>query len=128
MARGRHVRRSGLLAWLLPKEPPPPSWRTVHAQSLVLLSDDLRVLQLEVTRLRETAERSTAAQVLAELRAERLEAELTETRAALAALRSDVDALREELVWAGADRRTATGSATGTAPVTRLPKRRSGTR
>jgi ABC-type phosphate transport system auxiliary subunit len=124
MARGRHVRRRGLLAWLLPKEAPPPSWRTVHAQSLVLLSDDLRVLQLEVTRLRETAERSTAAQVLAELRAERLEAELAETRAALAALRSDVDALREELVWATADRRTATG----TAPVTRLPKRRSGTR
>jgi uncharacterized membrane protein len=90
----------------------------------VLLSDDLRVLQLEVTRLRETAERSTAAQVLAELRAERLEAELAETRAALAALRSDVDALREELVWANADRRTASGAA----PVTRLPKRRSGTR
>jgi ABC-type phosphate transport system auxiliary subunit len=124
MARGRHVRRTGLRAWLVPDEPPPPSWRTVHAQSLVLLSDDLRVLQEEVRRLRAGTERSTAAQVVAELRAERLEAELAETRAQLAALRADVDALREELVWAFADRRAAAEPA----PVTRLPGRRSGTR
>ena len=124
MARGRHVRRGGLRAWLFASEPPPPSWRTVHAQSLVLLSDDLRVLQEEVARLRAGTERSTAAQVLAELRAERLEAELAETRAQLAALRADVDALREELVWAVADRRAAGEPA----PVTRLPGRRSGTR
>ena len=123
MARGRHVRRSGLRAWLLPSEPPAPSWRTVHAQSLLLLSDDLRALQEEVTRLRTGAERSTAAQVLAELRAERLEAELADTRAQLAALRADVDALREELVWAVADRR-GTGEP---APVTRLQGRRTST-
>jgi uncharacterized membrane protein len=89
----------------------------------VLLSDDLRVLQEEVARLRAGAERSIAAQLLAELRAERLEAELAETRASLAALRTDVDALREELVWALADRRTAVEAA----PVTRLPGRRTGT-
>jgi hypothetical protein len=124
MARGRHVRRTGLRAWLVPDEPPPPSWRTVHAQSLVLLSDDLRVLQEEVTRLRSGADRSTAAQVVAELRAERLEAELVEARAQLAALRADVEALREELVWAFADRRATAEPA----PVTRLPGRRSGTR
>ena len=123
MARGRHVRRTGLRAWLVPSEPPPPSWRTVHAQSLVLLSDDLRVLQEELTRLRAGTERSTAAQVVAELRAERLEAELAETRAQLAALRADVDALREELVWAFADRRASVEGA----PVTRLPGRRTGT-
>ena len=123
MARGRHVRRTGLRAWLVPSEPPPPSWRTVHARSLVLLSDDLRVLQEEVTRLRASAEGSTAAQVMAELRAERLEAELAETRAQLAALRADVDALREELVWAFADRRTHVEAA----PITRLPGRRAGT-
>lgn len=122
MARGRHVRKSGLLAWLLPSEPPPPSWRTVHAQSLVLLSDDLRVLQEEVARLRSGAEGTTAAQVLAELRAERLEAELAETRAQLAALRSEVAALREELVWAFADRRAVDAPA----PVTRLQGRRAG--
>ena len=121
MARGRHVRQSGLRSWLLPTEPPPPSWRTVHAQSLVLLTEDLRALQDEVTRLRAGAERSTAAQVLAELRAERLEAELAETRAQLAALRTDVEALREELVWAFAERRAAKEAA----PVTRLPGRRS---
>lgn len=124
MARGRHVRRTGLRAWLSPSEPPPPSWRTVHAQSLVLLSDDLRMMQEEVVRLRGATERSTAAQVLAELRAERLEAELAETREQLAALRADVDALREELVWALADRRGAKEAA----PVTRLPGRRSGAR
>lgn len=123
MARGRHVRRTALRAWLLPSEPPPPSWRTVHAQSLVLLSDDLRVLQEEISRLRAGAERSAAAQVLAELRAERLEAELVETRAQLTALRADVDALREELVWAFADRRAPLEAA----PVTRLPGRRTGT-
>ena len=123
MARGRHVRRSALRAWLLPDEPPPPSWRTVHAQSLVLLSDDLRVLREEVARVRTGAERSTAAQVLAELRAERLEAELAETRARLLALRAELDALREELVWAFADGRTPVEAA----PVTRLAGRRSGT-
>ena len=124
MARGRHVRLTGLRAWLAPSEPPPPSWRTVHAQSLVLLSDDLRMMQEEVARLRSATERSTAAQVLAELRAERLEAELARTREQLAALRADVDALREELVWAFADRHGAKQAA----PVTRLPGRRSGTR
>ena len=118
------MRRSGLRAWLLPAEPPPPSWRTVHARSLVLLSDDLRVVQEQVRRLRAGAERSTAAQVLADLRAERLEAELAETRAQLAAVRADVDALREELVWAVADRRAAAEPA----PVTRLSGRRSGRR
>jgi ABC-type phosphate transport system auxiliary subunit len=122
MARGRHARRGGLRAWLLPSEPPAPSWRTVHAQSLVLLSDDLRGLQEEVTRLRAGTERSTAAQVLAELRAERLEAELTDTRAQLAALRSEVEALREEVVWAFAERRTVDAPA----PVTRLQRRRTG--
>ena len=122
MARGRHVRRTGLRAWLVPVQPPPPTWRTVHAQSLVLLSEDVRTLQEEVTRLRAGAERSTAAQVMAELRAERLEAELAGTRAQLATLRADVEALREELVWAFADRRAAEP-----APVTRLPGRRSST-
>jgi hypothetical protein len=123
MARGRHVRRGGLRAWLLPSEPPQPSWRTVHAQSLVLLSDDLRVLQEEVTRLRAGAERTTAAQVMAELRAERLEAELAETRAQLERLRADFDALREELVWAFAERRLPVEAA----PVTHLQGRRAGT-
>ena len=124
MARGRHVRLTGLRAWLSASAPPPPSWRTVHAQSLVLLSDDLRMMQEEVVRLRSATERSTAAQVLAELRAERLEVELADTRAQLVALRADVDALREELVWAFTERRGAKEAA----PVTRLPGRRSGTR
>jgi hypothetical protein len=123
MVQGRHVRRGRLLAWLLPVEPPPPSWRTVQACSLVRLSDDVRGLQEQVARLRTGAERSTAALVVAELRAERLETELAATRAQLAALRADVDVLREELLWASAERRSPVGGA----PVTRLPGRRTGT-
>jgi len=105
MARGRHVRRSRLLAWLFPARAPQPSWRSVHAQSLLLLGDDLRALDAEVERLRASEERSAAAAVLAELRAERLERELAATRAELGALRADLAAVREELVWAFAERR-----------------------
>ena len=105
MARGRHVRRSRLWAWLFPIRRPEPSWRSVHAQSLLLLGDDLRALDDEVGRLRTFEERSTAAAVAAELRAERLERELAVVRAEVAALRRDVSVVREELVWAFAERR-----------------------
>ena len=59
----------------------------MHAQSLVRLCDDVAVVQAEVVRLREASDRSTAAEVVAELRAQRLEAELASTRAEAAALR-----------------------------------------
>lgn len=118
MARGRHVRRSGLLAWLFPDRAQ-PAWRTVHAQSLVLLSADVEGLQQEVEQLRAGQASTTAAAVMAELRAERLERELADARADLAAVREalaavredsaavrrDSAALREDLVWAFAERR-----------------------
>ena len=112
MARGRHARRHGLLARLLPSDGPPLSWRTVHAISLVRLSDDLAAVQAEVARLTAGASRSTAAEVVAELRAQRLEQELTAARAEIASLRTDLDALREELVWAFAEHRLPAGSPT----------------
>ena len=105
MARGRHARRGWLRAWLAPVEAPPPRWRAVHAQSLVRLSDDLTAVQAEVERLRGTTSGSTAAQVVAELRAQRLEDELATARAEIAALRRDLDALREDVLWAFAERR-----------------------
>ncbi len=123
MAQGRHVRHSRLRARLLPVEPPPPSWRTVHAASLVRLSDDVQGLQEQVDGLRTCGERSTAVQVADQQRAEHLAAELAATRELVAALRADVDALREELVWALAERRPPVEAA----PVTRLPARRTGT-
>ena len=95
----------------------------MHAQSLVRLCDDVAVLQAEVVRLREASDRSTAAQVVAELRAQRLEAELSATRAEAAALRRDLDALREDVLWAFAERRLPVDGS----PVTRLSvARRSG--
>lgn len=113
------MRRSPLLAWLrhwwracLPWGCRQPSWRSVHAQSLLLLGDDLRALDDELRRLRADERRSTAAAVAAELRAERLERELAaartevaSARAETAALRADLTAFREELVWAFAERR-----------------------
>ena len=105
MARARHARRSRWWAWLLPDRAPAPSWRDVHAQSLVRLCDDVVALQREVAALRAASQRSTAAEVVAELRAQRLEDELAAARAEAAALRRDLDALREELVWAFAEGR-----------------------
>ena len=100
--RGRHARRRrSVWAWLVPapSAPPQPSWRTVHAHSLVLLCDDVARLQGELLHLRTATEQSTAAAVIAELRALRLEEQLTATRAELAVLRDELSALREELVW-----------------------------
>ena len=77
----------------------------MHAQSLVRLCDDVAALQAEVAGLRAASERSTAAAVVAELRAQRLEEQLTATRAEAAALRRELDALREEVLWTSAERR-----------------------
>lgn len=108
MGRGRHVRRRGPLARLR-RRGTQPAWRDVHAQALVLATDDLQRLEAEVARLRSLEQLTTAAAVAAELRAERLERELRETRAALAAVAADVAALREELVWVFAEGKQAVG-------------------
>ena len=98
------MRRSSLWTWLTPP-PPQPAWRDVHAQSLVLLTDRVRALDDEVARLRSAQEQSTAAAVVAELRAQRLEEALAQTRTELDSLRSEVAAVREEQMWAFAERR-----------------------
>lgn len=77
----------------------------MHAQSLVLLTEQVRTYDGEIAGLRAAQERSTAAAVLAELRAERLERELTAVRAEVSALRADLTVVREELLWAFAERR-----------------------
>lgn len=101
------MRRSRLLAWLFPDRAAPPSWRAVHARSLVLLGDRVEALDQQVQRLREAEERSTAAAVVAELRAEQLERELAALRAEAGGLRADLCAVREELLWSFAERRAA---------------------
>lgn len=93
----------------------------MHALSLLRLSDDVAALQAEVTALRGAFERSTAAEVAAELRAQRLEEELAAARTEVTALRRDLDALREDVVWAFAERRLP-----GSAPQRLSVARRSG--
>ena len=94
----------------------------MHARSLVRLCDDVTALQAEVAALRASSQRSTAAEVVAELRAQRLEQELAAVRTEAAALRRDLDALREELVWAFAERRLPLdGLPVDQAPVDRAP-------
>lgn len=101
------MRRSRLLAWLLRDRDRQPSWRSVHAQSLVLLNRDLRALEEQVAWLRASQEQSAAAAVSAELRAERLERELASVRAELSAVRADLTGVREELLWGFAERKLA---------------------
>ena len=114
MVRGRHVRRSGLLVWLfatsvepVPARLPPPSWRAVHAHSLVLLSEDVRTLREQLADLRSVSDTSTVAAGAAERRVQRLEEQLAATQAEVVALRGALAAVREELVWAYAERRVA---------------------
>lgn len=105
MARGRHVRRSGLLARLLPSRRRRPSWRDVHARALLAATTGLHDLQAEVVRLRSVESLTTAAAVQAALRAQRLERQLAAARSEAAALRVELAGLREELVWAFAERK-----------------------
>lgn len=88
----------------------------MHALSLVRLCDDVSGLSAELVTVRAAAERSTAAQVAAELRSQRLERELAAAHEQVTALRRELDALREDLVWAFAERRLPLDGA----PVQRL--------
>lgn len=97
------MRRSGLLAWLLHLRSPQPSWRSVHAQSLLLQGDQLRALDEQVDLLRAAEQRSASAAVQAQRRAEQLERELAAVRAEASALRADLTVVREELLWAFAE-------------------------
>lgn len=102
MARGRHRRRSGLLSRLLPR-------RRARLDALAAETARLRRLT-EVGAATATAAliRAVSAQdaaAAAQLRAERAEASLAAVLAQATALRAELAALREELVWAFAERR-----------------------
>ena len=110
MARGRHVRETGLLVWLFatgvsqaPDRLPQPSWRSVHAHSLVLLHDEVGDLRSALADLRVEQDVVTVAAVSTEGRLERLEEQLSVSQDEVAALRAELAALREELVWAFAE-------------------------
>ena len=95
MARGRHRRRSGLLARLLPA-------RRRRTDPLVA------ELARSTALARVAAEASQAALVraaLAEERAALAEARLWEAVREMSALRTDLTALREEVLWAFAEGR-----------------------
>ncbi len=109
------MRRTGLLVWLFAASARPPrdtSWRAVHAQSLVLLDDEMTTLQSQLVGVRAAHDASAAAAGLAERRVSRLEEQLAGAQSDIAALRAELAALREELVWAFAERRPGlTGAA-----------------
>lgn len=97
MARGRHAKRSGLLARLWWRRPRP----------VVAPVDDgrLRALEGEVSRLRVLGIAHAAAAASADVRARRAEEQLAAARSELAGVRADLASLREELVWAFAERK-----------------------
>lgn len=97
MARGRHVKRSGLLARLWPRR------RQVVAAPV----DDgrLAALEGEVSRLRVLGIAHAAAAASADVRARRAEEHLSAVREELSLTRGQLVALREELLWAFAEGR-----------------------
>jgi len=116
MARGRHVKRSGLLARLWPgrrRTPLEPAGPVPDAA----VAWRLAALEGEVSRLRVLGIAHAAAAASADVRARRAEEQLGAARAELTGLRADLAALREELVWAFAERKLATESAPVPAPV-----------
>jgi hypothetical protein len=102
MARGRHRRRSGLLSRLRPRR---------RSRLDALTAEAVRWRRLtEVGAATATAAlvRAVAAQdaaAAAELRAVRAEAAAAALLTELSSLRGELAALREELVWAFAERR-----------------------
>ena len=107
MSRGRHAKRSGLLARLWPFGLRPAALRpSRHRRGAPLrpvapdagLPGQLRALDGEVSRLRVLGIAHAAAAASANVRARRAEEQL-------GAVRLELAALREELVWAFAEGR-----------------------
>jgi hypothetical protein len=104
MARGRHRRRTGLLAWLWPggcrqKEP-----------GVAGLRAEVSWLTEELAQLWNVVAEQTGAAAAADRRTRQSEARLAAARVELTLLRSDFAALREELVWAFAERKVTAAS------------------
>ena len=106
MARGRHVRRSGLLARLrLSLSPGRPRGRTGRPRSDPGLSGRLAALENELARLRVLGIAHAAAAASADIRARRAEEQWRAARQELTGLHGDLAVLREELTWAFAEGR-----------------------
>ena len=105
MARGRHARRTGLLARLLPGR---EARRRAAEQQRVLL----RQVADELRHLRAAADAQTAAAAAAQERAAAAEERARVAETALASLRAEVERLREELLWAWAEGRLPAASLT----------------
>ena len=125
MARGRHRRPSPLLAWLLPSwarrvTPPRPPVRVAwdeQQRALIGMQADLFRMDAEMARLRGLGAKHAAAAAAAEMRARRAEEQLGATTAELAGLRCDLAALREELIWAFAERKLDVAAPDGARPA-----------
>ena len=98
MARGRHAKRSGLLARLLPGR---AARREAERRQAVLL----RQVADELRHLRALADAHASAAAAAEARAAAAEEQAAVARSAVATLSSEVARLREELLWAWAEGR-----------------------
>jgi hypothetical protein len=112
MFRGRHAKRSGLLARLFPR-------RAAKLEAERTQRALLRQVAEELRALRQQADEQAAAAVAAEHRARAAEvrAAAAEERAeaagvALLTLRSEVARLREEMLWAWAEGRLPAASLT----------------
>lgn len=94
MARGRHARRSGLLARLWPGRR-----RARHVRTDALVAERLAALEAEAVQLRALAHQSAEVAVAALRRASRAEEQAAAVTQEVAGLRADLAVLREELVW-----------------------------
>jgi chromosome segregation ATPase len=97
MARGRHVRRTGLFARLWPGRA--DRRRTAHLRERIAMAEvwDLRG---EVHRLRGVGTQLAGRSAEATSRARRAEDRVARLEAEVAALRTELSELREHAVWA----------------------------
>lgn len=124
MARGRHVKPSGLLSRLLPSRT--ARRRTQLEQDRALV----RQLRDELLRLRGVGTALAADATMAAARARRAEeqalvarAEVADLRAETAVLRDELARLREDVLWTWAGGRSSTATSTATSPVSAVPAR-----
>jgi hypothetical protein len=108
MARARHAKPSGLLSRLFPGR----YARREQARRAQVL---LRQMAAELRHLREHADAQALAAALADERARAAEQRAAAAQAATVALQAEVARLREELLWAWAEGRLPTASATSPA-------------
>lgn len=103
MSRGRHAKRSGLLARLMPG-------RTARREAARRQAVLLRQVADELRHLRELADAHAAAAAAAEARAAAAEQRAADAQSALDSLRTEVARLREEVLWAWAEGRLPSAS------------------